>query len=120
VAHLFWRCWVASCRGSCRPVMAALIDHPEWAPERPAVGFAPKLSDAELVTLAVIQALLGYTSEAQFIRYAHAHLRPWFVHPASDLASVSSPVVAASSGRPASLPGRIGGGAALAVSVRER
>jgi len=58
----------------------ALIDHPEWAPERPAVGIAPKLSDAELVTLAVIQALLGYTSEAQFIRYAHAHLRPWFVY----------------------------------------
>lgn len=52
----------------------------EWAPERPAVGFAPKLSDAELVTLAVIQALLGYTSEAQFIRYAHAHLRPWFTY----------------------------------------
>ena len=39
---------------------------------------APKLSDAELVTLAVIEALLGYTSEARFIRYAHTHLRPWF------------------------------------------
>ena len=26
---------------------------PEWAPARPAVGIAPKLSDAELVTLAV-------------------------------------------------------------------
>jgi hypothetical protein len=56
----------------------ALIGHPEWAPERPAVGIAPKLSDAELVTLAVIQALLGFTSEARFIRYAHAQLRPWF------------------------------------------
>ena len=56
----------------------ALIDHPEWAPERPAVGIAPKLSDAELVTLAVIQVLLGFTSEARFIRYAHAQLRPWF------------------------------------------
>ncbi len=55
-----------------------LIDHPDWAPERPAVGIAPKLTDAELLTLAVIQALLGYTSEARFIRYAHAHLRPWF------------------------------------------
>lgn len=41
-----------------------LIDHPEWAPERPAVGIAPQLSDAELITLAVIQALLGFTSEA--------------------------------------------------------
>ena len=55
-----------------------LIQHPEWVPERPAVGIAPKLSDAELVTLAVIQSLLRYTSEARFLRYAHAHLRPWF------------------------------------------
>lgn len=56
----------------------ALIDHPHWTPERPAVGIAPKLTDAELLTLAVIQALLGFTSEAQFIRHAHTHLRPWF------------------------------------------
>ena len=55
-----------------------LIDHPEWAPERPAIGISSMLSDAELITLAVIQALLGYTSEARFIRYAHTHLRPWF------------------------------------------
>ena len=47
-----------------------LIDHPDWAPERPMVGIAPQLTDAELVTLAVIQALLGYISEARFIRYA--------------------------------------------------
>jgi hypothetical protein len=53
----------------------ALIDHPEWAPERPTVGIAPKLSDAELVTLAVIQALLGFSSEARFIRHARTHLR---------------------------------------------
>ena len=52
-----------------------LIDHPDWAPERPTVGIAPQLTDAELVTLAVIQALLGYTSEARFIRYARTHLR---------------------------------------------
>ena len=55
-----------------------IIAHPDWAPERPAVGIAPKLTDAELCTLAVIQALLGFTSEAQFIRHAHTHLRPWF------------------------------------------
>ena len=55
-----------------------LIEHPQWAPERPAVGIAPKLTDAELLTLAVLQALLGFTSEARFIRHAHAHLRPWF------------------------------------------
>ena len=55
-----------------------LIEHPQWAPERPAIGITPKLSDAELLTLAVIQALLGFTSEARFIRHAHTHLRPWF------------------------------------------
>jgi hypothetical protein len=55
-----------------------LIDHPDWRPERPAVGIAPILTDAELVTLAVIQALLGYTSEARFIRHAHDHLRGLF------------------------------------------
>ena len=38
--------------------------HPQWAPARPAVGLAPRLSDAELVTLAVMQALLGFTAEA--------------------------------------------------------
>ena len=55
-----------------------LIDHPDWAPERPAVGIVPKLTDAELITLAVIQALLGYTSEARFIRYATVHLQALF------------------------------------------
>ena len=55
-----------------------LIDHPDWAPERPTIGLTPKISDAEIVTLAVIQALLGFTSEARFIRHARAHLRPWF------------------------------------------
>ena len=55
-----------------------LIEHPEWVPERPAVGITPRLTDAELLTLAVLQALLGYTSEARFIRHARAHLRPWF------------------------------------------
>ena len=33
---------------------------PQLAPWRPKVGIAPKLTDAELVTLAVMQALLGY------------------------------------------------------------
>ncbi len=55
-----------------------LIDHPEWAPERPPVGITPQLSDAELVTLAALQALLGFSSEARFIRHAHTHPRPWF------------------------------------------
>ena len=38
----------------------------------------PKLSDAELVTLAVMQALLGFTSEARWLRYGHRHLRHLF------------------------------------------
>jgi hypothetical protein len=51
---------------------------PHLAPYRPEVGIDPKLSDAELVALAVMQALLGYTSEARWLRYAHAHLRHLF------------------------------------------
>jgi Transposase DDE domain len=51
---------------------------PELAPRRPAIGIAPQLSDAELITLAVLQALLGYTSEARWLRYAHAHLSQLF------------------------------------------
>jgi Transposase DDE domain len=55
-----------------------LRDHPEQLPPRPAGGIAPKLSDAELLTVAVLQAMLGFTSEHRWIRYAHAHLRPMF------------------------------------------
>jgi hypothetical protein len=47
-------------------------------PERPRVGLRPRLTDAELVTLAVLQALLGFTSEARWIRHARAHLRRMF------------------------------------------
>jgi hypothetical protein len=51
-----------------------LKESPQFAPLRPAVGIAPQLSDAELVTLAVLQALLGFTSEARWIRHARAHM----------------------------------------------
>jgi Transposase DDE domain len=51
-----------------------LKQYPELAPWRPQIGLQPRLSDAELVTLAVMQALLGYASEARWVRYAHAHL----------------------------------------------
>jgi len=51
---------------------------PHLAPWRPAVGIPPKLSDAELVTLAVMQALLGFVSEARWLRYAGRHLRQLF------------------------------------------
>lgn len=52
----------------------ALKDEPSLAPWRPEVGIAPKLTDAELVTVAVMQALLGFTSETRFVRFAHEHL----------------------------------------------
>jgi hypothetical protein len=48
--------------------------HPERVPPRPKVGLQPRISDAELLTLAVMQALLGYTSERRWLRYAHEHL----------------------------------------------
>jgi hypothetical protein len=56
----------------------ALQHAPELRPWRPAVGIAPKLTDAELLTLAVMQALLGYVSEARWLRYARAHLHGLF------------------------------------------
>jgi hypothetical protein len=55
-----------------------LKESPQLAPFRPGVGINPKLSDAELVTLAVMQALLGFTSEARWLRHARAHLRDLF------------------------------------------
>jgi DDE family transposase len=55
-----------------------LKESPHLAPWRPEVGIEPKLSDAELITLAVMQALLGFTSEARWLRHAHAHLRHLF------------------------------------------
>ena len=45
---------------------------PEHAPWRPKVGIAPRISDAEVITLAVLQALLRFTSEARWLRHAHA------------------------------------------------
>ncbi|MEU9987411.1 IS982 family transposase [Streptomyces sp. NPDC048045] len=55
-----------------------LTDSPQFAPQRPAVGIVPQLSDAELVTLAMMQAMLGFTSEARWRRHAGAHLRHLF------------------------------------------
>ena len=51
---------------------------PERRPWRPAIGITPRISDAELVTLAVLQALLGFTSEARWLRFAGEQLRPLF------------------------------------------
>ena len=52
--------------------------HPERVPPRPRIGLQPVITDAELVTLAVMQALLGFTSERRWIRYAHTHFRQMF------------------------------------------
>ena len=35
--------------------------YPERVPARPKIGIAPKITDAELIVLAVMQALLGHT-----------------------------------------------------------
>jgi hypothetical protein len=51
---------------------------PERAPWRPAVGIRPRITDSELITLAVMQALLGFTSETRWLRYTHSHLRHLF------------------------------------------
>jgi Transposase DDE domain len=48
------------------------IAGPRWR------GRPPLLTDSELICLAVAQALLGYRSEARWLRYAHAHLRDMF------------------------------------------
>lgn len=45
-----------------------LKDHPKVLPPRPQVGITAVTSDAEIITLAVVQALLGHTSETRWIR----------------------------------------------------
>ena len=58
----------------------ALIADPSLAPERPTVGTPVEMSDAELVTMAVLQGFLGFTSEARWLRHAQkdAELRAMF------------------------------------------
>jgi hypothetical protein len=51
---------------------------PWLAPWRPAVGITPTLSDAELVTLAVMSALLGCVSERRWLRRAGREFRHLF------------------------------------------
>jgi hypothetical protein len=55
-----------------------LAAHPERVPARPRIGFRPEITDAELLTLAVMQALLGYTNETRWLRYARKHLLGMF------------------------------------------
>ncbi|MFF0221598.1 IS982 family transposase, partial [Streptomyces sp. NPDC004629] len=51
---------------------------PWLAPWRPKTGIAPTLSDAELLTLAVMSALLGYTSERRWLRRVDRDFRGLF------------------------------------------
>ena len=44
----------------------------------PRPGRPPRLTDAELLTLAVMQALLGFVSEARWLRFARCHLTAEF------------------------------------------
>ena len=55
-----------------------LIAHPEVTPPRPCVGLVARTSDAVIITLAVMQALLGCTSERRWIRHARRHLGGMF------------------------------------------
>lgn len=55
-----------------------LKGYPERIPPRPKIGIMPRITDAELITLAVMQALLGFTSEARWLRHARKSLRPMF------------------------------------------
>ena len=55
-----------------------LKDWPDLAPERPPGGIGLTLGDAELLTLAVMSALLGFTSERRWLRYAKENLAGMF------------------------------------------
>ena len=59
--------------------MICWLHTPSVSP-RPRVGIALKITDAEPLTLAVMQALLGYTSEARWLRYARMNLVTMFPH----------------------------------------
>lgn len=52
--------------------------HPERVAPTPPGGFNACISDAEILTLAVMQALLGYTSERRWLRYVRTHLLGMF------------------------------------------
>ena len=54
--------------------------NPGLAPWRPAVGLQPLITDAEMITVSVMQALLGFNSERRWLRHAHADLLAWFPH----------------------------------------
>lgn len=52
--------------------------YPERVPYRPRIGISPRISDAELMTLALMQALLGFVSEARWLRHAREQFGDMF------------------------------------------
>src|SRR5919197_6149367 len=55
-----------------------LVD--DFLPARTGAGRRPRISAAELITLAVAQILLQCHSERRFFRFAREHLGPPFPH----------------------------------------
>jgi len=55
-----------------------LKDRPDVAPARPDGGIPPTVSDAELLTMAVMSALLGFRSERRWLRYVNKCLAGMF------------------------------------------
>jgi Transposase DDE domain len=51
---------------------------PDLAPARPEGSIPPTVSDAELLTMAVMSALLGFTSERRWLRYVTKNLAGMF------------------------------------------
>ena len=51
-----------------------LLAEPGLAPWRPEGSMMPTVSDAELLAMAVMSALLGFRSERRWLRYCGAHL----------------------------------------------
>jgi hypothetical protein len=52
---------------------------PQLNRQRPTAGITPKITDAQLITVSVMQVLLGYHNESRWIRYARksiTHLSP--------------------------------------------
>ena len=52
----------------------------DWLDDQPRPGRPPKLSDAELLTLAVAQVLLGARSEARWLRFVPRALPAAFLY----------------------------------------
>ena len=55
-----------------------LLAEPGLAPWRPEGSMMPAVSDAELLAMAVMSALLGFRSERRWLRYASTHLTGLF------------------------------------------